>query len=128
MISPLAGEGDWAIDTMGHSSGDGFTMLKVKTALQQFVTNNISSEVVVGFRVIDADGSASGAFNPTQGSLLGTVTITLPNTVGATKHYVGDISTVNFIVPANKMVFCYIVSQTVTSANGLVVTSKIQEV
>lgn len=127
---PPAGIGSWtSTKNMGYfsgSSGD-LQVVGINALIRNYITN--ASTGFVTFRIVHypADGSSLSNFNAGSAGqvLIDEIQITLPNTSGGNRFYFGESLrlTTPFIIPANRVIFCYVSSANgIQSANGYTVT------
>lgn len=114
---------DYLIRDSRHSAYNITKAIKIKAVsilAHRYLTTG-SDSVNVRFRSADNDGSFTVPFVPGNGTLIGTITMPVNNTGGATRYYHGGFAPVDWDVSADQCLFCYIQFSDIDVISGLTV-------
>ena len=123
IINPPSGEGSFGTpNDMGNFLPINGIIVGIQFGITRFITNGLGY-IDFDIRYIVADGSEVGAINGNSGTLLDTVRLDLPNTLGSEKNYMrgGKTYDIPLVVPNDAMVFIVVSGRLVQSVTGVVI-------
>jgi hypothetical protein len=117
-----------------NASGQGVgdfqaTLMNATVTVNELTTNNATSYSDIQFAYVDGNATRTGLFSAGQGTLLGPpVRIMYPNTSGAGRFDFTKSISINQVVPAGKVLYCYISGQSVTSLTGITCYARFNDI
>ena len=105
------------------------TLMNATVTVNELTTNNATSYSDIQFAYVDGNATRTGVFSPGQGTLLGPpVRIIYPNTLGAGRFDFTKSISINQVVAAGKVLYCYIAGQSVTSLTGITCYARFNDI
>lgn len=123
MLDPGGGGGSgWggSSASMGWYIGYDYNITRVCMLLGQY-DSFAAGSVVFGFRQVAGDGSLTSYPDATDGTLLGTASVSVPNNSGAPRYCKGNTVGVDWDVTGGNFITAYISSSSPSFANGATV-------
>lgn len=115
---------DWAIQDNGHAGyviSENTYVIGVNVMLHRFDSDGENNFATFNFRRMIADGSYLNPHTPGQGSQLGTLSISPPDTYSGPGplHYYGESLPVTWYVPGGYALFVYISFSNINVISGI---------
>lgn len=118
-LIPAPSFANWAGAGQGYNVGNASRLREIHFLVNRF-TSFSSQYVQFGIRYIAADGSRTTAVTSASGTFVDFLQIDFPNSSGSFGYYMGGhLQSLNHLIPAGSMIFCYVGVKTVNSITGV---------
>lgn len=118
-LIPAPAYANWAGSGQGYNVGNASRLREIHFLVNRF-TSFSSQYAQFGIRYIAADGSRTASVTSASGTFVDFVQIDFPNSSGSFRYYIGGhLQSLNHLIPAGSMIFCYVGVKTVNSITGV---------